>query len=103
LAIKPGPDFVPTGGLAYIGVGVSMEYLVLRVLDIETDIPALEEGVLVVGSIVPSLIIAEGALDTVRGTHHYLAMIIWKTLARDPERKAKIQSQIDAMKMGRLN
>ena len=44
-----------------------------------------------------SIIAADGIVDMVKGTHHYLGMQIWKDLTPNSETKERIQKGIEDM------
>ena len=48
----------------------------------------------IVGS---SALAIDGAVDLVKGTHHYIGLQAWKRLTRNPERKAKLEEEIYRM------
>lgn len=90
------------GGLVNTGVGIGVEIVILKGLNVETSIPALKETIYGVLSFIPTYLVADGITDMVKGGHHYLSLTIWKKLSRNPQTKLRLQESIDRM-TGKVN
>ena len=100
---------VQTTALTYIGYGIyrvvsSKEYG--RILDILSGDYPVEyklagtvilglDGMLALSLLPTAFFVADGLVDTAKGTHHYSGMQTWKKLTRNPETKERIQKGID--------
>ncbi len=79
----------------FILAGAGLETAFIFGTHFDTNIPALKETYYATISIIPSYIAIDGLVDTLKGTHHYLGLHIWKRLTRNPEWKIKLQKEID--------
>lgn len=86
-------------GLMQAGFGIGVEVFLLKQIPTEAGISQLSD---ILGGSMMTFLVVDGAVDAIKGTHRYLELTIWKRLSRNPERKLRLQRDMDWM-TGKVN
>jgi len=98
------------GGIVIGGVCAwflsSMNYDLISLLqsDVSNSYKILSSSFMIsTGAYIPlsALMVADGATDVVKGTHHYFSCRVWQKLTGDLETKKKIERDLESYLRGR--
>lgn len=93
------------GGACVVSITAYAESMeILANTDSFTELPNLTGFVWLTGFSIPIVyLFCDGAIDIIKGTHHFLTMKTLQKIQKNPQKKASLQSYIDYMTRKNVN